>query len=125
CARREDVPLLFQLFVADAARRFGIPAPTISPCDTDRLQAQHWPDNVRKLKAISDRAALGIVKNAPGEGTQTWSLSERVARFEADIIAEALLESGGIIIDAADRLGIPRRTLNEKILRYGLRGTGA
>jgi len=121
--RREDVPLLFQLFVADAARRFGIPAPAISPRDTDRLQMQHWPGNVRELKAVADRAALGIVKHAPKEGTETSSLSERVARFEADLIAEALLESGGVTTDAADRLGVPRRTLNEKILRYGLRGT--
>ncbi len=121
--RREDVPLLFQLFVADAARRFGIPAPAINPRDTDRLQVQHWPGNVRELKAIADRAALGIVKNARKAGTETSSLSERVARFEAEVIAEALLESGGVTTDAADRLGLPRRTLNEKILRYGLRET--
>ncbi|MCZ4348132.1 sigma-54 dependent transcriptional regulator [Devosia neptuniae] len=122
--RREDVPLLFQLFVADAARRFGIPAPTIRQSDTDRLQARPWPGNVRELKAIADRAALGIGKNARNEGTETSSLSVRVARFEAEVIAEALRDSGGITTDAADRLGLPRRTLNEKIMRYGLRDTG-
>jgi two-component system C4-dicarboxylate transport response regulator DctD len=56
-----------------------------------------------------------------GPDRDTGSLPERVARFEADAIAEALHEAGGSTAEAADRLGLPRRTLNEKIARYGLR----
>ncbi|MNL88298.1 Bacterial regulatory protein, Fis family [compost metagenome] len=53
-----------------------------------------------------------------GEGA---SLAERVARFEAGIISQALRDADGSTAAAADRLGLPRRTLNEKIARYGLR----
>jgi two-component system C4-dicarboxylate transport response regulator DctD len=49
------------------------------------------------------------------------NLTERVARFEAELIAEALRECGGSSAEAALRLGVPRRTLNEKIAKYGLR----
>lgn len=41
----------------------------------------------------------------------------------AGLIAEALEECGGSSALAADRLGLPRRTLNEKIARYRLRAS--
>jgi two-component system C4-dicarboxylate transport response regulator DctD len=48
-------------------------------------------------------------------------LPEQLARLEAGIIASALEEAKGSSAVAAERLGVPRRTLNEKIARYGLR----
>ena len=117
--RREDIPLLFNLFAAAAARRFGLPERQMWPVPAG-VEASDLPGNVRELKAIAERSVLGLERGAYEEGTAA-SLPERVARFEAAAIEQALREADGSTALAADRLGLPRRTLNEKIARYGLR----
>ncbi|TGN47714.1 Fis family transcriptional regulator, partial [Paracoccus liaowanqingii] len=57
----------------------------------------------------------------PAPAGDAPSLPDRMARVEAQIIAEALAVADGSSARAADALGIPRRTLNEKIARHGLR----
>ena len=47
-------------------------------------------------------------------------LPDQMDAVEAAFIRSALEESGGNIQAAADALGIPRRTLNEKMRRYNL-----
>jgi two-component system C4-dicarboxylate transport response regulator DctD len=61
-------------------------------------------------------ARPGASENRPAD-----SLPDRVARFEADAILKALRDANGSTAEAAERLGVARRTLNEKIQRYGLR----
>lgn len=48
-------------------------------------------------------------------------LDERLRRYEAEIIAAALAETGGNKSKAARRLGIKRSTLGDRIDRCGLR----
>jgi two-component system C4-dicarboxylate transport response regulator DctD len=43
-----------------------------------------------------------------------------MAAYEADLIRQALAEAGGSVAAAAESLGIPRRTLAEKMARHGL-----
>lgn len=120
-ARREDIGLLFNVFVRQAAERFGMPQRKISHILLSDLQSKSWPGNVRELKAFAERWMIGM----EGQGIQTpddgLPLPEQLARLEAGIIASALEEAKGSSAVAAERLGVPRRTLNEKIARYGLR----
>lgn len=118
-ARREDIPLLFTGFVQEAARRLGRPAPTLRPADLDRLAAQDWPGNLPELRAAAIRSVLAL-EPAP-QPDLPLALPERLARIEAQIIAETLAAAGGATAQAAELLGIPRRTLNEKLARFGLR----
>ena len=119
--RREDVPLLFNLFAADAARRFRLPEGGGYRLPAGYFESA-WPGNVRELKALAERTVLGVMQGGRwGDAAPNQSLVERVARFEAAAIEEALRDAGGSTADAAERLGLPRRTLNEKIVRYGLR----
>lgn len=120
--RREDVPLLFNLFAANAERRFRLPE-TGTHRVPPGLESSEWPGNVRELKALAERTVLGVMQRGmvPGEGGAGESLADRVARFEAVAIEQALRDAGGSTADAAERLGLARRTLNEKIARYGLR----
>jgi two-component system C4-dicarboxylate transport response regulator DctD len=121
--RREDILLLHALFSNAAAQRFNISPPVASKSLLQKLQGDHWPGNVRELKAAAERFVLGLANTSgpvPAEATELI-LSERVARFEAEVIIETLQECGGSTAEAATRLGLPRRTLNEKIAKYGLR----
>lgn len=119
--RPEDIPLLYQAFRSDAARRFGLPDRPPAAAELAALAAMPWPGNVRELKAHAERAALALDHPPPGPAAQGATLPEQVAQFEAARIREALDTAGWRTGDAAERLGIPRRTLNEKIARYGIR----
>jgi hypothetical protein len=61
--RREDIPLLFEHFVAQAASRFRRPAPPVPAPLVRHLMAQDWPGNVRELRNAAERYALGIYEH--------------------------------------------------------------
>lgn len=120
--RREDIPLLYGVFAQAAAERFGMALPP--DMDLAGLADQLWPGNVRELKSAAERAVLGLASPASPRRSrgQAGTLPDRVARFEAEAIAQTLRMTNGSTAEAAEQLGLPRRTLNEKIARYGLRG---
>ncbi|QDZ00666.1 sigma-54-dependent Fis family transcriptional regulator [Nitratireductor mangrovi] len=125
--RPGDVALLFRHFCAGAAERHGVALPPTPPALLDALGARRWQGNVRELKAAAERHVLGLPAvaefemrgDAPERGGGT--LPERVAAFEAELIRQALDGHDGNAQAASQALGIPRRTLSEKMARYGLR----
>ncbi len=58
--------------------------------------------------------------NEEHQDTGTRSLAGQVREFERAVIRQCLLETGGNIAAALERLKIPRRTLNEKMVRLGI-----
>ena len=128
--RREDIPLLFDVFLAEAVSRYKLPPRSATPDDLARLVAHDWPGNVRELKTVAERFALGLaatgrsvaaILNGADSVQQTdASLPERVAAYERALIAAALAEHRGNIAEVLEALKIPRRTLNEKMARFGL-----
>jgi hypothetical protein len=54
------------------------------------------------------------------QDTGTFSLASQVRDFERAVIRQCLLETGGNIAAVLERLKIPRRTLNEKMVRLGI-----
>jgi len=54
----------------------------------------------------------------------TLSLASQVRDFERAVIRQCLLETGGNIAAVLERLKIPRRTLNEKMVRLGINRRG-
>lgn len=53
-------------------------------------------------------------------GQAAGSLPERVERYEAELIREALAAHGGEIRGTIEALGLPRKTLYDKLRRYGI-----
>ena len=123
--RTGDVALLFTLFMERAARRFGISVAPPSPSLLAELATRPFAGNVRELKIEAERYALGLdgtsEASLPMDGLA--DLPSQVAAFEADLIRRALDATDGSTTLAAERLGLPRRTLSEKIARYNLRET--
>ena len=60
--RREDIPALFQHYLADAAEELGSPAKTMDVDALETLQSFDWPGNVRQLV----NAARRLTVTAPG-----------------------------------------------------------
>lgn len=126
-ARGEDIVLLFSHFARLAAGRYGRELPEIDYAMKQRLMRRPWPGNVRELKAAAERFALGLDLPESGAGngaalaTEGDTLTEKVSAFEAREIRATLERCRGNTERAARALGIARRTLNDKISRYGIR----
>ncbi|MEO5324063.1 sigma-54 dependent transcriptional regulator [Mesorhizobium sp. CC13] len=121
--RREDVPLLFLQLVREAAARYrrdDVEVPAQVVADVAR---RDWPGNVRELRNAADRFVLGLGLQQPAEAETNGAaekLADRVAEFEKKAISAALLAHGGSLKPVYETLGISRKTLYEKMQRYGL-----
>lgn len=117
--RREDVPLLYARYAAEAARRFNAPLPAIDGMTHAHLLGHNWPGNLRELAQFAERNVLGLGgEQAAAERAAT--LPERMAIIEAGMIREALTAAGGRIPEVQRLLGIPRKTLYDKLSRHNL-----
>lgn len=117
-----DIPLLFAHFATSAAARHGRPVPEITFATRRALSRRAWPGNVRELKAAAERFALGIdAVDADAPRTVTGdTLADRLVDFEAREIRAALESCRGNTERAAELLGLPRRTLSDKMKRLGI-----
>jgi two-component system NtrC family response regulator len=132
--RREDIPLLVDVFL----RRFAEEAPAgvegVSREAMDLLLKYDYPGNVRELENLMHRAMvlargpllsttdfpihLGQLK---GEGREeATSFVERVSEFERALIVDALARSGGVQTRAASLLGMSERHLRYKLKKHGI-----
>ena len=126
--RRDDIPLLFQHFVVQAAARYNRAPRAPSPAQVERLMAHDWPGNVRELRNAADRFVLGLddALSAVGGGAPPpaaaggLSLAERVDLFEKSLIESELARAKGSVKAAIEALNIPRKTFYDKLKRYGL-----
>jgi len=122
-ARREDVPLLFLQLVTEAAARYRRDEVDVPPQIVAEIARRDWPGNVRELRNAADRFVLGLGLSPAeqlGEDAAVMRLADRVAGFERDLIAGALAASGGSLKPVYETLGISRKTLYEKMQKYGL-----
>jgi DNA-binding NtrC family response regulator len=142
--RREDIRLLAESFLL-AARAEADRGPTrIAPAALAALERHSWPGNVRELENSIERAvALAdgetlelsdlpdeVQQSARGETLRDdvrigrLDLESAVARFETELIKEALQRTGGNQTRAADQLGVTRRVLKLKMDRYRITPSG-
>ncbi|MDB5652149.1 MAG: Fis family transcriptional regulator [Hyphomicrobiales bacterium] len=122
-ARREDIPLIFDHHVTQAALRYQREAPVVSDALMRELMTHDWPGNVRELANVADRFVLGVLAGRFREvATGRRALHDLVAEFERGLIVEALRHHHGNVAAAADALGIPKKTLYDKLKRFELTG---
>ncbi len=127
-ARLEDIPLLFHHFLLVAGHRYQQEAPLPNSSQMNALMAYSWPGNVRELRNLAERYVLlgsqygwSLERMLSGsEAQRAYSLATQVDRFERGLIEQALSASNGSIKDVMDALAIPRKTLSDKMRKYGL-----
>ncbi len=117
-ARRGDIPLLFRHFLTLAAARASLPVPEVAAETLMALSARDWPGNVRELSNEAERYVLGL--QAPGDAAPL-SLAQRVEAFERAQIAAALSAHHGALRETYESLGLARKSLYEKMQKYGLK----
>ena len=121
--RREDIPLLFEHFVAQACKRYERPAPELTPDKLRELMAHDWPGNVREIRNAADRFVLALDdldSSAALQAVPNLALARQMEMVEKALIEQALRRSGGKVPAAMELLGTPRKTLYDKLHRHGI-----
>ena len=136
--RRQDIPPLIALFLKQFAQQLGKPEPDIGPDAFQKLLDYSWPGNVRELQnaieyavVLARRGLIGV-KELPAE-VQLPTVLQQTERgapprygvqslddVERNTILQALAECHGNKKKAAERLGIQRPTLYNKMKRYAI-----
>jgi DNA-binding NtrC family response regulator len=132
--RRVDLPVLIEGFLREFTP-VGQTTPAVAPAAWTALQAYAYPGNVRELKHAIQHAAIlahgqeiqthhlpaefrGSTETAPSDRSEP--LSAVMARVEKDYIERTLQNADGERKRAAEMLGITRKNLWEKMVKYGL-----
>jgi DNA-binding NtrC family response regulator len=133
--RGEDILMLFTRLSEQFAEEYGCDAPHISAQEAAQLLQAPWPGNVRQLINVAERAVLqsrrgsGTIASLlmaeadevhPVMTTDGKPLKEYVEAFERMLIDNTMRRHRGSIASVMDELCLPRRTLNEKMAKYGL-----
>jgi DNA-binding NtrC family response regulator len=144
--RPDEISELASHFLKRAQQQWAVTAERLSEDATEALLSYAWPGNVRQLKNVIERAAVvcrGDTVELEDLPHQIWmdvdralpapvsdragtrpegyrSLPDRVREFEIAIIREALDKAQGNQAQAARMLGVPRRTLANKVHAYEL-----
>jgi DNA-binding NtrC family response regulator len=129
--RPEDIPVLAQTILESLARDMPSGRRALTPAAIEALQDYYWPGNVRELRNTLEHAVLltdgscidadalglsgrGRRVDPPSSGDLTLKASE------IQEITRALHAEGGRVERAAQRLGVPRSSLYQKIRKYGI-----
>lgn len=121
--RRADIPLLFLHLVREACARYGRDEMEIATDLRSEIGERDWPGNVRELRNAADRLVLGLdtgLKSTAPSGETSPRLADKVAAYEKRLIANAIAAHGGALKPVYEQLGISRKTLYEKMQKYGL-----
>jgi DNA-binding NtrC family response regulator len=137
--RRDDIPLLVDHLLKDAAERFGRPVKPLTGEALRACLAHPWKGNVRELRSALEQALLlapdaeitpadlfpaatpppaAVPAGVPGSFREA---KERVvADFERQFLQDALRRHGGNITRAAEDVGMYRQNFQQKMRELGL-----
>jgi DNA-binding NtrC family response regulator len=146
--RREDIPLLTETFLKNAAERYELPVRPMSQAALKRLVEYDWPGNVRELRNTIDRAVIlaesdevsprdlpeeitaGLPATPSSDGSEaesgglkvpfTADFREDRREFERRYITRCLEHTQGNVTRAAEILGMHRQSLQHKLRQLGL-----
>jgi two-component system C4-dicarboxylate transport response regulator DctD len=128
--RGADILLLFQQHAEAAAQRHGLPSRELQAGQRAQLLSHAWPGNVRELQNAAERFAMGldIGLDLPGgvalSEASEQSLGERVEAYERALIAAEMAKGHGSLRSLSEALGLPRKTLHDKLRKHGLASEG-
>ncbi len=135
--RTGDIPLLLAHYLKLFSEENGLPLLTLEPGAIRTLEAYPWPGNIRELRNFCENAVVlrrgGSLsefdldpkfRNAPaagdasGQGGSAVPASFSVEENEKHLLREALIKARGNRTQAAQLMGISRRTLHRKLSQW-------
>lgn len=133
--RASDIPLLVDHFIEKYSHQTNKKVTGISDRALGLLCSYPWPGNVRELENAVERAIVMtkgqvidipdlpddiVLDSTPQFMDQELSLTKAKENFEIRYIENALRKDRGNISKAAQRIGLARKNLYKKIVKYGI-----
>lgn len=139
--RREDIAPLAELFLKQYSDKYNKPVNSFTHGTLKIMEEYHWPGNIRELQHTIEKA---VILNEGKEITErdifiTPEIQDRfvkvdeeksftgefnhdctIEEMEKTMIENAVKENNGNMTIVAQKLGITRQTLYNKIKKYGL-----
>ncbi|WP_206831709.1 sigma-54 interaction domain-containing protein [Alicyclobacillus fructus] len=137
--RKEDIPYLVTMMLPRIFEEFSMKPKRVHPDVIRRLEAYHWPGNVREFEHVLRR--LVLLSNhdfiVPSDLKEEWLDEEPAAvssgsfepplakleRVEREIYADAV-RTYRTTYEIAEALGVSQATVVRKLKKYGLRVQG-
>ncbi len=126
--REEDIEDLASHFIRHYRQKYGKPRIELGAQALKKLRNHHWPGNVRELQHAMEKAVILAETDVltPADfhlqALSTTSTSElpSLLEMERELIINALDRYHGNLSMVAEKLGITRQTLYNKIKRHEL-----
>jgi len=135
--RREDIPLLVQHVTRQISSTIGKRVSGFSPAALRAMADYHWPGNIRELQNCIERAIIVAkqplvdvgdlpqylfdIRDGRRDGDRIPAdLDNELERVERRHILQALDQTGGVQVKAAELLGISERSLWHRIKKLDI-----
>lgn len=128
--RREDIIPLINHFINLFGKKYSKENLKLSPNAEKKLYQYPWPGNIRQLQHAVEKAVIlassrtlqidDFISVSENVQQQQEVLSLNLTENEKMVIAKAIERNMGNLTKAARDLGVTRKTLYNKIERYGL-----
>jgi DNA-binding NtrC family response regulator/tetratricopeptide (TPR) repeat protein len=138
--RGEDICGLAEALLQHYTAAHGVPSKRLSAEAEAWLYSYAWPGNVRELGHVMERVTLlhmgedvdretvmrlcqpltATQVSAKTEPAHQEMAAERALPTEAEEIRQALVQTGGNVVQAARLLGVSRDTVRYRMQRYGI-----
>jgi DNA-binding NtrC family response regulator len=136
--RTDDIPLLLAHYLKSFSEENGSPPVTLEPGALRTLQNYRWPGNIRELRNFCENVVVtrrggslseydldpkyrAILSAGSGGGSSDPAAGNRhlsVEENEKRLLREALIKARGNRTQAAEFMGISRRTLHRKLAQW-------
>jgi DNA-binding NtrC family response regulator len=132
--RKEDIPEFIHFFINKFRQKYNKAQYTIPDNIMERLKNYSWPGNIRELRHCVERAVILSQDNQlrfsdfrineehaqPGLNDPSLQNTFNLEVMEKNTISKAIEKAKGNYSRASEMLGISRKTLYNKISKYGL-----
>ncbi|MCK9274591.1 MAG: sigma-54 dependent transcriptional regulator [Syntrophales bacterium] len=142
--RKEDIALLLQYFLDKFNRKLNRNIESVELDLVECCRNYSWPGNIRQMENLMERLVLlakdtvlhaanlppeirytsraeSVQAHCPDTSSFKDILKERTESIERIMIANVLEECNGNVSQAARKLGLSRKGLQLKMIKYGLR----
>jgi DNA-binding NtrC family response regulator len=128
--RGEDIILLAENFLRIYGRKYDKPSLKLNSPVSEKLLQYHWPGNVRELQHTIEKAVILSESSIITEKDLFFNMGNMASHSVAELfnleeiekitIRNAIEKCRGNLTSASELLGISRKTLYNKIEKYGL-----
>ncbi|MEN0088490.1 MAG: response regulator, partial [Pseudomonadota bacterium] len=117
--RREDLPVIFEAVLRAYARTMNLDAPQVNADTLDQIVRKDWVGNLAELRSYANEFMRALDAQTASNTDKT--LAERMDTYEAKVLVETLETHVGNVAEAAHALGLPHKTLYDRLARHGIK----